>query len=72
MKKNSLLNLRTEMVLHNLEQKELSDRRVSGRTKQLNIPVKPLFHQKLKSLAVSEKRTMAAVLEDALERYTSQ
>ena len=46
-----------------------SDKRVSGRTKQLNFKVREEFYWKLKNRAVEEKCMMVEVLEKSLEGY---
>jgi hypothetical protein len=46
-----------------------SDKRVSGRTKQLNFKVREEFYWQLKNQAVEEKCMMVEVLEKALECY---
>jgi hypothetical protein len=64
-------NMEIKDFLHdNIDKPELLfDKRVSGRTKQLNLPVKPTFHQQLKTISAKEARPMAAILEDALNLY---
>ncbi|CAG8623922.1 8344_t:CDS:2 [Ambispora leptoticha] len=44
-----------------------SDKRISGRTKQLNFKVREEFYWKLKNMAVEEKCMMVEVLEKSLE-----
>lgn len=46
-----------------------SDKRVSGRTKQLNFKVREEFYWKLKNRAVEEKCMMVEVLERAFEGH---
>ena len=46
-----------------------SDKRVSGRVKQLNFKVREEFYWQLKNRAVEEKCMMVEVLERALECY---
>ena len=46
-----------------------SDKRVSGRVKQLNFKVREEFYWKLKNRAVEEKCLMVEVLEKSLECY---
>ena len=46
-----------------------SDKRITGRTKQLNFKVREEFYWKLKNMAVAEKCMMVEVLEKALEFY---
>jgi len=46
-----------------------SDKRISGRTKQLNFKVREEFYWKLKNMAVVEKCMMVEVLERSLESY---
>ncbi|CAG8678188.1 10704_t:CDS:1, partial [Ambispora gerdemannii] len=46
-----------------------SDKRISGRTKQLNFKVREEFYWKLKNMAVEEKCMMVEVLEKSLEGY---
>lgn len=46
-----------------------SDKRVSGRTKQLNFKVREEFYWKLKNRAMEERCMMVEVLEKAFERY---
>lgn len=45
------------------------DKRVSGRTEQLNLKVSPNFRKKLKLLAAKEDCLLIEVLEQALELY---
>jgi len=47
----------------------MTGKKPTGRTKQLSLKATPRFHQKLKELAVKEKRFMIEVLEQALELY---
>lgn len=47
----------------------MAGKKATGRTKQLSLKSKPKFHQKLKELAVKEKRLMIEVLEEALKLY---
>lgn len=47
----------------------MTGKKATGRTKQLSLKSTPKFHQKLKELAVKEKRLMIEVLEEALELY---
>ena len=49
-----------------------SDKRISGRTKQLNFKVREEFYWKLKNRAVAEKCMMVEVLEKALESYEQE
>jgi len=49
-----------------------SDKRISGRTKQLNFKVKEEFYWQLKNRATEERRMMVEVLERALECYEKQ
>ena len=49
-----------------------SDKRVSGRTKQLNFKVREEFYWKLKNRAVEEKCMLVEVLEKAFEEYNNQ
>ena len=55
----------------NLQAPELapSDKRISGRTKQLNLKVREETYWKLKEFALKEKRLMTEVLEKALAFY---
>jgi len=46
-----------------------SDKRISGRTKQLNFKVREEFYWKLKNRAMEERCMMVEVLERAFERY---
>ncbi|CAI2194118.1 11691_t:CDS:2, partial [Funneliformis geosporum] len=46
-----------------------SDKRISGRTKQLNFKVREEFYWQLKNRAVEEKCLMVEILEKALESY---
>ena len=46
-----------------------SDKRISGRVKQLNFKVREEFYWKLKNRAVAEKCMMVEVLEKSLESY---
>ncbi|CAI2191744.1 9894_t:CDS:2 [Funneliformis geosporum] len=46
-----------------------SDKRISGRTKQLNFKVREEFYWQLKNRAVEEKCLMVEILEKALECY---
>ena len=49
-----------------------SDKRVSGRTKQLNFKVREEFYWQLKKRAMEEKCMMVEVLEKAFEKYEKQ
>ena len=49
-----------------------SDKRISGRTEQMNLKVSPEFKRRLKVLAAQEGRLMVEVLEKALEIYERQ
>ncbi len=49
-----------------------SDKRISGRIKQLNFKVREEFYWKLKNRAVEEKCMMVEVLEKAFEVYNNQ
>ncbi|RHZ35857.1 hypothetical protein [endosymbiont GvMRE of Glomus versiforme] len=55
----------------NLQAPELapSDKRISGRTKQLNLKVKEQTYWKLKEYALKEKCLMTEILEKSLECY---
>src|SRR6185369_7993902 len=55
----------------NLQAPELapSDKRITGRTKQLNFKVREDFYWQLKNRAVEEKCMLVEVLEKALECY---
>jgi len=46
-----------------------SDKRISGRTKQLNFKVREEFYWKLKNIAVAERCMMVEVLKKAFETY---
>jgi hypothetical protein len=46
-----------------------SDKRISGRTKQLNLKVKEQTYWKLKEFALKEKCLMTEILEKSLECY---
>ncbi|CAG8592286.1 8701_t:CDS:2 [Diversispora eburnea] len=46
-----------------------SDKRITGRTKQLNFKVREEFYWKLKNIAVEEKCLMVEILEKSLESY---
>ena len=50
----------------------MTGKKPTGRTKQLSLKATPRFHQKLKELAVKEKRLMIEVLEQALELYEKE
>jgi len=58
-------------VSENLQAPELapSDKRITGRTKQLNFKVREEFYWKLKNLAVEEKCLMVEILEKSLKEY---
>ncbi|MEG7979116.1 MAG: hypothetical protein NY202_04410 [Mollicutes bacterium UO1] len=58
-------------VSENLQAPETapSDKRISGRTKQLNFKVREDFYWKLKNMAVEEKCLMVEILEKSLESY---
>ena len=45
------------------------DKRISGRTEQLNLKVSPSFRKKLKLMAAKEDCLLIEVLEKALEFY---
>ena len=45
------------------------DKRISGRTEQLNLKVSPSFRKKLKLIAAKEDCLLIEVLEKALELY---
>src|SRR5262245_43077572 len=45
------------------------DKRISGRTEQLNLKVSPTFRKKLKLIAAKEDCLLIEVLEKALEFY---
>jgi hypothetical protein len=47
----------------------MTGKKPTGRTKQLSLKTTPKFHQRLKELAVKEKRLMIEVLEQALKLY---
>jgi hypothetical protein len=47
----------------------MTGKKPTGRTKQLSLKSTPKFHQKLKELAVKEKRLMIENLEQSLELY---
>ena len=49
-----------------------SDKRISGRTEQMNLKVSKEFKKRLKILAAQEGRLMVEVLERALEIYERQ
>jgi hypothetical protein len=55
----------------NLQAPELapSDKRLTGRTKQLNFKVREDFYWRLKNLAVQEQVMMVEVLEKSLDSY---
>jgi len=55
----------------NLQAPELAptDKRISGRTKQLNLKVKEQTYWKLKELALKDKCLMTEILEKALQCY---
>lgn len=55
----------------NIQAPELapSDKRTSGRTKQLNFKVKEDFYWRLKQLSMKEKCLMVEVLEKAFAEY---
>ena len=46
-----------------------SDKRITGRTKQLNFKVREEFYWDLKQLAAKEKLMLVEILEKALEQY---
>jgi len=49
-----------------------SDKRVSGRTKQLNFKVREEFYWQLKDLAVKKKCLMVEIIEKSLECYEKE
>ena len=55
----------------NLQAPELTpfDKRITGRTKQLNLKVREEIYWRLKELALKEKCLMTEVVERALESY---
>lgn len=46
-----------------------SDKRISGRTRQLNFKVREEFYWDLKQLALQKKLMLVEVLEKSLEKY---
>ena len=58
-------------ISQNIQSPELapSDKRFSGRTKQLNFKVREDFYWKLKNIALAEKIMMVEILEKSLEIY---
>jgi hypothetical protein len=65
------LGIAPQEVSANLQAPELapSDKRISGRTKQLGLSVKPEFSKRLKILAAEEDCFIVEVLEKALDCY---
>jgi hypothetical protein len=55
----------------NLQAPELApfDKRITGRTRQLNLKVREEIYWRLKELALKEKCLMTEILEKALEKY---
>ncbi|MCE8169282.1 MAG: hypothetical protein I3273_04125 [Candidatus Moeniiplasma glomeromycotorum] len=70
-KKRKAFGAIPQEISENLQAPELapSDKRITGRTKQLNFKVKEDFYWKLKNLAVKEKCLMVEILEKSLESY---
>jgi predicted DNA-binding ribbon-helix-helix protein len=58
-------------ISQNIQAPELapSDKRITGRTKQLNFKVREEFYWKLKNMAVEEKCLLVEILEKSLESY---
>ena len=70
-KKRKMFGAIPQEVSENLQAPELapSDKRITGRTKQLNFKVREEFYWKLKNLAVEEKCLMVEILEKSLKEY---
>lgn len=70
-KKRKAFGAIPQEISSNIQAPELapSDKRVSGRTKQLNFKVREEFYWKLKNRALAEKCLMVEILEKALEVY---
>jgi len=58
-------------ISQNIQAPELapSDKRITGRTKQLNFKVREEFYWRLKNMAVKEKCLLVEILEASLESY---
>ena len=68
------LGIAPQEISANLQAPELapSDKRFTGRTKQLGLSVKPEFSKRLKILAAEEDCFVVEILEKALECYEKQ
>lgn len=73
-KKRKAFGAIPQEVSENLQAPELapSDKRFTGRTKQLNFKVREEFYWKLKNMAVEEKCLMVEILEKSLESYEQE
>lgn len=71
MAKRKIFGAIPQEISENIKALEIapSDKRISGRTKQLNFKVREEFYWKLKNMAVEEKCLMVEVLEKSLESY---
>jgi len=71
MVKRKMFGAIPQEISENIQAPELapSDKRISGRTKQLNFKVREDFYWKLKNRAVEEKCLMVEILEKSLGSY---
>jgi hypothetical protein len=70
-KKRKIFGKIPQEISQNIQAPETapSDKRISGRIKQLNFKVREEFYWQLKNRAVEEKCMMVEILEKALESY---
>ena len=70
-KKRKIFGAIPQEISQNIQAPETapSDKRISGRTKQLNFKVKEEFYWQLKNRATEERCMMVEVLEKAFEKY---
>jgi hypothetical protein len=70
-KKRKAFGAIPQEISSNLEAPELapSDKRLTGRTKQLNFKVREEFYWKVKQLSLKEKCMLVEVLERSLDFY---